>query len=76
MAMMRLLAREGVGLAVIPPIVVKDELESGALVNAENLPGITETFFAVTARRRYPNPIVRELLESGTADALGPSQSQ
>ncbi|KQS74082.1 LysR family transcriptional regulator, partial [Rhizobium sp. Leaf384] len=29
MAMMRLLAREGVGLAVLPPIVVKGELEMG-----------------------------------------------
>jgi len=31
MAMMRLLAREGVGLAVLPPIVVRDELASGEL---------------------------------------------
>ena len=29
MAMIRLLAREGIGLAVVPPIVVKDELASG-----------------------------------------------
>lgn len=64
MAMMRLLAREGVGLAVIPPIVVKDELQSGRLKEADQLPEMTETFFAVTTERRYPNPEVRALLQS------------
>jgi len=63
MAMMRLLAREGVGLAVLPPIVVQDELNSGRLVEADRLPGIGETFFAVTLSRRFPNPILSELLE-------------
>jgi LysR family transcriptional activator of nhaA len=63
MAMMRLLAREGVGLAVLPPIVVQDELTSGRLREVEQLPGIGETFFAVTITRRFPNPILMELLE-------------
>lgn len=63
MAMMRLMAREGVGLAVIPPIVVKDELQTGILKEADQLPGITETFYAVTIDRRFPNPLVRPLLE-------------
>ncbi|MEM7723768.1 MAG: LysR family transcriptional regulator [Pseudomonadota bacterium] len=64
MAMMRLLAREGVGLAVLPPIVVQDELAAGALVEIDHLPGLTETFYAVTMDRRFPNPIVRELLDA------------
>lgn len=63
MAMMRLLARNGVGLAVLPPIVVQDELFSGRLIEADRLPGISETFFAVTLKRRFPNPLVVELLE-------------
>lgn len=63
MAMIRLLARDDVGLAVVPPIVVKDELEAGVLVEADQLPGIEETFFAVTTSRRFPNPLVRTLLE-------------
>lgn len=63
MAMMRLLAREAVGLAVLPPIVVQDELTSGRLIEAERLPGIGETFYAVTITRRFPNLIVKELLE-------------
>ncbi len=63
MAMMRLLAREGLGLAVLPPIVVQDELSSGRLVEADRLPDIGEAFFAVTLSRRFPNPILSELLK-------------
>lgn len=63
MAMVRLLAREGMGLAVIPPIVVKDELASGTLIDTGHLPGIREIFFAVVTQRRYPNPVVQSLLE-------------
>ncbi|MGY9047684.1 LysR family transcriptional regulator [Puniceibacterium antarcticum] len=62
MAMMRLLAREGIGLALVAPIVVKDELNSGQLKEAEEHPRIKETFFAVTLRRRFPNPLVQDLL--------------
>jgi LysR family transcriptional activator of nhaA len=62
MAMLRLLAREDIGLAVIPPIVVRDELASGALVEAAQLDGIHETFLAITRERRFPNPLLAELL--------------
>ena len=62
MAMIRLLAREGAGLAVVPPIVVKDELENGRLVEVDRFPQLTETFYAVTLARRYPNPLLRILL--------------
>jgi LysR family transcriptional activator of nhaA len=62
MAMLRLLAREDAGLAVIPPIVVRDELAAGHLVEAARLPGITEVFLAVTRTRRFPNPHLAELL--------------
>lgn len=61
-AMMRLLVREGSALAVLPPIAVQDELASGKLIEADELPGIVETFFAVTIDRRFPNPIVRSLI--------------
>lgn len=63
MAMMRLLARSGVGLAVLPPIVVQDELDTGVLCEAGKLPGIGEAFFAVTIQRRFPNPMLADLLE-------------
>ncbi len=68
MAMMRLLVREGHALGVLPPIVVRDELGTGMLVEAEALPGIAETFLAVTTRRRFPNPVVRQLIDRAMHD--------
>ncbi|MCF1710726.1 LysR family transcriptional regulator [Tabrizicola sp. J26] len=62
MAMIRLLARADAGLAIIPPIVVRDELSSGMLVEASRLDGIGETFFAVTRERRFPNPLLADVL--------------
>jgi LysR family transcriptional activator of nhaA len=62
MAMMRLLTREGVGIAVLPPIVVQDELDTGALIEASQLPNIVETFYGVSIERRFPNPVLSELL--------------
>lgn len=71
MAMLRLLARSGAGLAVIPPIVVQDELASGRLVELAKLDGLSETFFAVTLRRRFPNPLIRDALEAAMAAEFG-----
>ena len=68
MAMMRVLAREGRGLAVLPPIVVRDELLSGHLVEACPLPGIHEVFAAITPKRRFPNPLLASLLVGSKAD--------
>lgn len=62
MAMIRLLTREDAGLAVIPPIVVRDELTAGTLVEAARLDGLTETFLAVTLARRFPNPLLAVVL--------------
>jgi LysR family transcriptional activator of nhaA len=64
MAMLRLLARANAGIAVIPPIVVRDELAAGTLVELARLEGITEGFLAVTLQRRFPNPLVGELLRA------------
>jgi LysR family transcriptional activator of nhaA len=62
MAMLRLVAREGVGLAVVPPIVVKDELDSGILVEVRQIPELEETFYAITLPRRFPHPLVKQLV--------------
>lgn len=64
-AMIRLVAREHQGLSVVPPIVVKDELDARELVEVARLPDLAETFFAITLARRFPNPLVRELLPRG-----------
>lgn len=62
MAMLRLLVRADAGVAVIPPIVVEDELASGRLVEFARLDGLSETFVAVTIARRFPKPLLAELL--------------
>jgi LysR family transcriptional regulator, transcriptional activator of nhaA len=62
MAMLRLVAREHTGLAVVPPIVVKDELAGGVLVEVAKLPGLAETFSAITLTRRFPNPLLKLVL--------------
>lgn len=62
MAMLRLLARDADALTLVPPIVVTDELRSGRLVEVAKLPGLTESFHAITQRRRFPNPLLKELL--------------
>lgn len=62
MAMLRLLAREGEGLALVPPVVVRDEIESGVLVETHRIAQIRETFYAITPSRRFPNPMVGELV--------------
>lgn len=64
MAMVRLLAREGLGMAIAPPIVVRDELAAGNLREFGPLPGLKETFYAITPSRRFPNPLVKELMNS------------
>lgn len=63
MAMLRLLARSDAGVAVIPPIVVQDELASGLLYELFQLPEITEQFSAVTIARTFPNPLLKDVLE-------------
>lgn len=65
MAMLRLVAREGVGLAVIPPIVVRDELATGELIEIAELPELEETFYAITPTRRFPNPLLKGLVREG-----------
>jgi LysR family transcriptional activator of nhaA len=62
MAMLRLLARSSEALTLVPPIVVKDELAAGTLVDIFSIPGLTEEFHAITQRRRFPNPLLAELL--------------
>ncbi|MEM7435426.1 MAG: LysR family transcriptional regulator [Myxococcota bacterium] len=62
MAMLRLFARDSHCLALVPPVVVRDELLSGVLVEHSKIPEITERFYAITQSRRFPNPLVKEIL--------------
>lgn len=62
MAMLRLLARETGALALVAPVVVRDELRSGVLVERCTLPQLQENFYAITMRRRFAHPALRSLL--------------
>ena len=62
MAMLRLLARERDALTLVPPIVVRDELAAGVLVEHCRVPDLTETFYAIVQKRRFPNPLLGQLL--------------
>lgn len=64
MAMMRLLARRDIGLAILPPIVVIDELSKGRLYEVCPLDGITEIFAALTHKSSLPHPVLNEVLQS------------
>lgn len=64
MAMVRLLAREGVGLAIAPAVVLTDEIGAGLLQAAPFALDIVEGFYAVTARRSFPHPLLRTLLDA------------
>ena len=65
MAMLRLLARDSDALTLVPPIVVRDELADASLVEVHSIAGLTESFFAITQRRRFPNPLLAALLPAG-----------
>ena len=66
MAMMRLLAREGAGMALVPPVVVAGELKRGQLIELHRFSEISERFYAISPSRRFPNPLVEELLQAVT----------
>jgi len=62
MAMIRLLAREDLGLAVTPAVVLADELAQGVLATAPFQLDVVESFYAVTAPRTFPHPLLRQLV--------------
>ena len=62
MAMIRLLAREGEGVAVAPAVVFADEIASGAIHSAPFDLEISETFYAVTTKRSFPHPALDRLI--------------
>jgi LysR family transcriptional activator of nhaA len=70
MAMLRLLARQADGLALLPRVVVRDELKSKRLVEYCVVPGLYENFFAITVPRRFTPPLLRTLLNRSEEDVL------
>ena len=71
MAMLRLLARDAGTAALLPSVVVQDELRTGRLVEYSVVPDLHEHFYAITVRRQFEPPLLDELLRRPAADVLG-----
>jgi LysR family transcriptional activator of nhaA len=71
MATLRLLARDTEAIALVPSVVVRDELLSRALHEHCVVPGLFETFYAITVERHYQHPLLRSLLGRDEVDLLG-----
>ena len=69
MAMLRVLALHIKAVALVPKVVVQDELRAGILVERFRLAVIKERFYAITPTRAFPNPLVKELIASATGKA-------
>ncbi len=67
MATLRLLARDAGGLAVLPEVVVQDELQSGRLQKYCVLDAVVERFYAITAKRHFELVALNALLEQSQA---------
>jgi LysR family transcriptional activator of nhaA len=63
MAMLRLLARDTDAIALVPTVVVQDELRTGILVEYCVVPQLFEDFYAITVKRHFQSPILRFLLK-------------
>lgn len=70
MALLRLLARDLQAVALVPAVVVRDELRSGKLHEYCTVPDLFEEFFAVSVRRQYQHPLVRTMLDQSPAAML------
>lgn len=70
MAMLRLLARDARAIALLPPVVVQDEIASGRLEEYCRLPQIHEDFYAITMPKRFQPPLLRQLLARPESEVL------
>lgn len=70
MAMLRLLARDGGAVALVPAVVVVDELRAGTLEEYAAVPALYEEFYAIAVRRQYQHPLVAPLLEQAATAVL------
>ncbi len=70
MAMLRLLARDTDAVALLPAVVVRDELLSGVLQEYAVVPHLFESFYAITVQRHFEPPLLKALLQRDQADVL------
>lgn len=63
MALLRLLALSGEGLALVSKIVVERELQSHQIKFTYRVPRLVERYFALTVRKRFENPWISEIVQ-------------
>jgi len=63
MAMLRLLARDSGSVAMVPEVVVQDELEQSILKKYCEVPEIHENFYAITAQRHFQSAALKAVLD-------------
>ncbi len=68
MAMLRLIARDSGWLAVLPEVVVQDELRAGLLVVVGQSTALQERFYAITTPDRHRIDVLEALLARHQAD--------
>jgi LysR family transcriptional activator of nhaA len=64
MALLRLLALSGEGLALVSKIVVERELQSSKIKFMQRVPGLVEKYYALTVRKRFANAWLAEVVEA------------
>lgn len=62
MPALRLLARDSEGVALLPTVVVQDEIKAGILQEYCKLPDVFERFYAISLKKQFEPEIVKLLL--------------
>jgi LysR family transcriptional activator of nhaA len=70
MAMLRLLARDTDAVALLPSVVVRDELSEGRLQEYCVVPGLFESFYAISVKRHFEHPLLKSLLGRSEGEVL------
>jgi len=70
--LLRLLARDSDCIALLPSVVVQDELRSGRLVEHAVVPDLYQYFYGVTVQRYYEPALVQALLARSETEILQP----
>lgn len=70
MATLRLFARDAAALALLPRVVVRDELRAGLLREYCVVPGLFENFYAITVERHFQHPRIQALLARDESEIL------
>jgi len=64
MALLRLLALSGKGLALVSKIVVEHELQNNKIKFMLRVPNLNERYYAITTRKRFQNKWLEQIVEA------------